>query len=32
MWRSAIVMTHVLSGEGLETLVQAKVIWKYMKV
>ncbi len=30
--RSAIVMTHVLSSEGLERLVQAKVIWKYMKV
>ena len=32
MWRSAIVVTNGLSGEGLETRVQAKVIWKYMKV
>lgn len=32
MWRSPIVMTHGQSGEGLDTRVLAKVIWKYMKV
>jgi hypothetical protein len=32
MWRSAIVVKNGLSGEGLETHVQAKVIWKYLKV
>lgn len=32
MWRSPIVITHGQSGEGLDTRVLAKVIWKYMKV
>ncbi len=32
MWRAPIVVTHGLSGDGLETRVMAKVIWKYMKV
>jgi hypothetical protein len=32
MWRSPIVVSNGLSGEGLETRVLAKVIWKYMKV
>jgi hypothetical protein len=32
MWRSPIVVSQGLSGDGLETRMLAKIIWKYMKM